>query len=96
MGQKHDYTQHEQGERYAVAVSPSTLYGYFENHIQGGEGGLWFGARDDGKPGLALVDFDGYAVLPYEVGQLLTKLGYQTPVDNFADEAKAAALGLGV
>lgn len=64
---KHTYTQHDEGVHWETHVSPSTLYGWFEHKVHGGDGGLWFGPRDDGTPGIMLIDFDGRAVLPIEV-----------------------------
>lgn len=85
---KHTYTQHDEGVHWETHVSPSTLYGWFEHKVHGGDGGLWFGPRDDGTPGIMLIDFDGRAALPIEVGLSLIKLGYHVEPVNFADEAE--------
>ena len=55
--------------RWVVEIDSQANYGYFENTIESGEGGLWF----DGK---ALVDYDGFSELPATVEKMLMLANY--------------------
>jgi len=57
---------------FQVAIDSIAKYGYFEHKNLGDEcgGGLWF--DNDFK----LVDYDGVAILPKEIKEILIKLGH--------------------
>ena len=56
-------------EKYMVKIDSVAQYGFFENVIDGGEGGLWF--EDN-----ALVDYDGVFELPRHVIVAIAQLGF--------------------
>ena len=55
--------------RWIVEIDSTANYGYFEDTVNSGEGGLWF----EGK---TLVDYDGFAELPKTVERLLVDASY--------------------
>lgn len=55
--------------RWVVEIDSQANYGYFENTIESGEGGLWF-------DGHSLVDYDGFAELPATVEKMLILANY--------------------
>ena len=55
--------------RWVVEIDSSANYGYFEDTVNSGEGGLWF----EGK---ALVDYDGFSELPKTVEKMLLLAEY--------------------
>lgn len=54
---------------WVIEIGPKGEYGYFENTVHGGGGGLWFEGRE-------LVDYDGVAELPKTVFAMLVGAGY--------------------
>lgn len=56
-------------EQYQVEIDSVAQYGYFENMIHGGGGGLWFSEN-------ALVDYDGVWELPKHVIVAIAQLGF--------------------
>lgn len=54
---------------WKIEIDSKAQYGYFENLQTGTSGGLWF---EDGK----LEDYDGIAVLPRLVKDLIIEQGY--------------------
>ena len=55
--------------RWIVEIDSAANYGYFEDTVNSGEGGLWF-------EGNTLVDYDGFAELPKTVQYILEAAGY--------------------
>lgn len=91
MGNRnHRYTQQQRVGKWVAHVSPSTLYGYFEHDEWGEGGGLWFGPREDRRPGIELIDFDGRSCLPIDVAVALTQLDYFVSPICCANEQRAA------
>lgn len=77
---QHDYTITQRATRstgqpsgWAVYISPSTSYGYFEHDDAGEGGGLWFKGAD----GKQLVDYDGVFELPRLVAVAIVQAGYR-------------------
>lgn len=65
----HVYTEKLEKGNWTIEISPSTSYGYFENTVHGGGGGLWFEWKE-------LYDYDGVAELPKAVIDMLVGAGY--------------------
>lgn len=67
---------------YEVGVDTAECYGYFEHCTlgDGRAGGLWFSiigtSAITGRPVLELLDYDGVAVLPLKVVDILRKGGF--------------------
>ncbi len=55
--------------KYQVQIDSNAQYGFFENVVDGGEGGLWFTDNE-------LVDYDGYYELPESVIVAIGQLGF--------------------
>ena len=55
--------------KYQVEIDSVAQYGYFENVVNGGEGGLWFTDNE-------LVDYDGVYELPESVIVAIYQLGF--------------------
>lgn len=70
----HSFTVKASTKNFTIALSPDTLYGYFEHNRLGDEygGGLWF---EKVPTGLKLADFDGTSHLPREIAERLSADG---------------------
>ena len=55
--------------RWVVEIDSAANYGYFEDTVNSGEGGLWFAGK-------ALVDYDGFSELPATVEKMLMLANY--------------------
>lgn len=55
--------------RWVVEIDSAANYGYFENTIESGEGGLWFAGK-------TLIDYDGFSELPETVQKMLNLADY--------------------
>ena len=67
--------------KYAVELSTSEKYGWFEHDVYGDEAGGSLEFNDE----LELEDFDGMGVLPTEVCEAINKLGWSCDVDQFCE-----------
>lgn len=63
-----DIRLESENKTWEIEVDSQACYGYFE-HINGGEGGLWFSRTQTGL--LELLDYDGFGVLPKAVCRTL-------------------------
>lgn len=69
----HDYTVNLSTVTHTIEISPSTLYGWFENNKTGNSGGLWFERLPNGS--LSLGDYDGVYMLALNVCRQLYRAG---------------------
>lgn len=72
----YNFTQSTRQGSWEIHVDPDARYGYFENVVNGGEGGLWFDVEKGTGPKLELIDFDGFYELPLAVVEALRSFGH--------------------